>query len=131
MKANVNFLTRTAGFVIAFVIVWVILRSPSQNNATHQKPEYDPNRLNPDTNYPGIATDLFNAFDGWDFLSVKVEAMQTALQLNEDEFKFVYTIYNKIYAKAPETMKTHAQGEFMWGDVIDQFIHRCNILQLP
>jgi hypothetical protein len=121
-----------AAAAVIFVIVflkWAL--KPVGEGGAHLEPDINPNQLRPGVNYSVFATDLFNAFDGIDFTSTKARAMQRTEPLNDEEFKLVYKKYNSLYKTPPDTLKSDAEAEFIWGEIVNNFIARLNRLNLP
>lgn len=114
MKSYTKIVASGATAILLVVALFVIF-SKNKNNAPRQKPGVNDDNLDPDRNYGTIATNLFNAFDGLDWFGMgnaeKVAAINDHLNTNQDEFKEVYNIYNDLYAKGTETLRTHFLAE--------------------
>jgi len=119
------------GTVILTVLLLRWILRPVGKGGAHVDPVVDNSNLTPGVRYASYATDLYNAFAGVDWTSTKARAMQRTESLNDDEFKQVYKLYNQLYKDPPNTLKTDAQGEWIWGSIVTNFINRLERLNLP
>lgn len=94
-------------------------------------PSVDNSWLNPNRNYESFALQMHNALDGIDWTSQKAMAITNWLDnLNDEEFKHCYNIYNANYADNSGTLRDHLNGEWIWGDGVNRFFARMDRLQL-
>jgi len=121
---------QSLGIILAILLVLWALRSPGKKGA-HKIPDVNGGNLNPATDYAAIATQLFNAFSGLDWTSTKARAINRHMALNDDEFKQVYIVYNRVYKTPPDTLKTDFDGEFIFGAGPSAYADRFERLQLP
>lgn len=94
-------------------------------------PDIDGSWLNPNRNYEAYAVQMHNAIDGLDWTSQKARVITNWLDdLNDEEFKHCYNIYNDKYADKNGTLRDDLQGEWIWGSGINRFFARMDRLQL-
>lgn len=133
MIPELNTIKKAGGIIIVIAMIIAVLRwlIPKNPVGAHVIPPVDNSQLRPGILYGSYATDLYNAFNGIDWTSTKARAIERTVGLNDEEFKQVYKIYNDLYTEAPATLKTDAQGEWIWGSLITEFINRLERLNLP
>lgn len=116
MEYNIS---RNSKYIIAAVIaaivaflIWKLRRR--KIDATGRTPGANPDNLTqPAEYYDALALRMRNAIFGIsDSVAEKTEVINTWLSQNDDEFKYLYALYNTRYATPPETIRGHINAEF-------------------
>lgn len=131
---NLEKLIKTREFqnlVIVLFIVWFVFFVAKRLRLDKGRiAKVDKSNLDNNVNYSGLARRLYNTMNGLS-ISGKTDAMNTLLELNDDEFKEVYNLFNGFINKSSETLRDWIEDEWMPHTQTDEeVIRRINSLGL-
>lgn len=101
-------------------------------NIGHVKADVNTDFVDPNFSPEVFAVRVNQVLGGWNFWTKpRAELLNEMYYLNDEELKAIYNAYNRMFAKAPQTLVTLIKGEWIRGEGVNRVLRRFQQLGLP